>query len=188
MSQTNGRQDKGFAPWDGNLNKLFETLQNVDGSSQEHYNHVIAKLLQQLGSSQLYVFGDISYILDPIRGKYLSTARPQQTFSYFGMNQKSRYLKIGEVVGVGNGWLMMRKATITGLTIKARNNVNFTIEIRKNDNPALLWSINANAGQGISDMLDIDVEKGDFLQLFINGTAIDHPVAHLELAWRYENI
>jgi hypothetical protein len=185
MSQDQN-QDKGFSPWNGDLNKLFESLQNTDGSSQEHYNHIVSKLFGQIAGSQIFVFDTIAYILDPIRGKYLSTARINQEFSYYGQNQSSRYLKVGAVVSSGNGFLVMRDACITGVCTRSRNNQTYQLQIRKNDQITSLHTLNANAGVGIADTLDIDLDKGDYVQLFIDGNSIDHPVAFLELAWRYE--
>jgi len=184
MSEMDGRQDKGFPKWDGNLNKLFETLQNVDGSSVENYNHIISKLFQSIVSGNFTWVNGVPYIDDPLRGKKLSLTRATQSFGYYGPNQDSRYLRLSEVTTSGNGYMMMRDATITGLATRSRSPSAYQLEIRKNDNPNALYSLNANAGQGIADTLDIDLVAGDFVQIYLNGSSIDHPLAFLELAWR----
>lgn len=183
MSQDQN-QDRGFSPWDGNLNKLFETLQNTDGSSVEHYNHVISKILGSLASQNIQWINGVSYLTDPLRGKLLSLSRLNQSFNYYGPNQESRYLKIGDVVSSANGLIMTRNATITALTAQSRSTNNWSLQIRKNDQTTPLHTLNVNAGTGIADTLDIDVNAGDFIQLFINGSSIDHPLAFIELAWR----
>ena len=183
MSQDQN-QDKGFSTWDGNLNKLFESLQNTDGSSQEHYNHIISKLLNSLSAQNIQWINGLPYLQDPLRGKLLSLTRLTQSFNYYGPNQESRYLRLGDVVGSGNGLIMTRNACITALTAKSRSLNSWTVEIRKNDQATPLHTLNVNAGLGIADTLDINVNAGDFVQIFINGSAIDHPLAFIELAWR----
>ena len=178
-----------FQKWDGNLNKLFERLQESYGSSTEEYNHVLSSITQLLSSTSITWFNGVPYIQDPLRGKWLSTSRCLQEFNYRGQNQKSRYLKIGEVVGSGNGLLMMRKATITGLSTKSRSASNYSIEIRINDVVTPLYTLTASAGSGIADTLDVDVDAGDYVQLFMSvgaEDAVDHPLAFIEFAWRYE--
>lgn len=175
-----------FPTWNNDFNKLYEALQDAYGSSTEEYNHIISKILNQMAASQIYVFDGIAYILDPIRGKYLSTGRTQLSFGYYGPNQSSRYLRVEGVTTSGNGWMMMRNATLTGLCTRSRSSTTYQLQIRKNDVTTPIQTIVANAGSGVSDTLDVNVNKGDYVQLFIDGTAIDHPLAFLELAWRYD--
>jgi hypothetical protein len=175
-----------FPKWNNDFNKLFERLQEAYGSSTEEYNHIISSIFNDLGASQIFVFGDIPYIIDPLRGKYVSVARVQQGFGYYGPNQSSRYLRLESVTSSGNGYMVMRDGVITGLSTRCRNGVNYQVQIRKNDQETPLFTLNANAGVGVADTLDINVNKGDFLQLYMDGNSIDHPLAFLELAWRYE--
>ena len=35
-----------------------------------------------------------------------------------------------------------------------------------------------------NDTINIDVNKGDFLQAYCNGTSVDYPQALIEVAWR----
>lgn len=184
MSEMKGRQDKGFPKWDGNLNNLFELLQNIDGSSREHYNHVLSKLFNDIAILDVKWINGVPYMADPLRGKLLSVTRATQSFGYYGPNQSDRYLRLSEVTTSGNGYMMMRDATITGLATRSRSNANYQLEIRKNDQPSPLYMLNANAGNGIADTLDIDLDAGDFVQIYLNGSAVDHPLAFLELAWR----
>jgi hypothetical protein len=153
------------------------------------YKYVFNPLNQRLDT--VYIpdlvqwYDGVPYMQDPLRNKMLSMARMNQDFSYRGLDQSSRYLKIGEVVGSANGYLMTRDATITALCARSRSSNNWSIEIRKNDVVTSLSTLSVVGGEGIADTLDVDVNAGDFVQLFINGSGIDHPLAFLELAWRY---
>lgn len=134
-----------FPKWDGNLNKLFERLQESYGSSVEEYNHIVSSLFQNISVIAVEWQNGVPYLRDPLRGTLLSIPRVTQEFGYYGPNQSSRYLKLGSVVGSGNGFLCMRDACITGLSTRCRNGANYQVKIRKNDETTPLWTVNANA-------------------------------------------
>lgn len=168
------------------LDRLFEDLMRNE-SHRETYNQLISRFIQNFSTSLgIITWTDgIPYMYDPGRVKQISAYRMTYTGSYFGKAQQDRYLKLGEVTQFGNsGIVMMKPGAITGLWGKSRSVGNWTLHVKKNDDPTTLVSIPVNGSQGLNSNLDITFEAGDFLQLFIEGTGIDHPTAGLEVAWR----
>jgi len=167
---------------------MFERLQ--DSMHQpEDYNHLLARTLQRicqaLSTSEITWYQGTPYLKDPDREKFLSANRPTLQSAYYGLNQKDRYLRMSGVTTAGNqGFLVPKPATITGLWAKSRSIGNWIIEARKNGNPITLVSVNITGSFGSDMLVDIDVEAGDYLQFFLNGNAVDHPIAAMEIAWR----
>lgn len=168
---------------------FFERLQESQ-HQPEDYNHLIARTINEIcnfvsGSGGFIQKDGVLYYVDTLRNKVLSTNRTTPIGSYCGQNQKNRYMKFGDVVGKGNtGFLCPRAATITALWAKSRSTGSWTIEARRNDSPITLVSVGVTAGKGSNMVLDFDLNAGDYVQLFINGTGIDQPIASIELAWR----
>jgi len=175
-----------FKPVD--CDNLFELLMSKVDKPHEH-THIIAELLcKALANSAT---GAIEYVdgvpmhPDPVRGKTLSTARPVVIGSAHGRNKCDMYLKIGDVPSAGlQGFLLPRKATITGLWAKSRSAANWTIEARRNGVSLTLASTLVSGGKGSATNVDIDLDAGDVLQIYANGDGIDHPIAAVEIAWR----
>jgi len=150
---------------------------------------VIKSLNDKLGGNgeEITWADGVAYALDPLRDKLLSISTFVQSFGYYGLNQSSRYLKIESVASSGNGLILNRDATIVGLSTKARSDGNYQIEIRKNDIMVPMFVLNANSGLSVNNTLDLDVDLGDMIQLYLNGTEVDHPLAFIEIAWRQSN-
>ena len=167
---------------------LFERLQRLI-SNPEEYNHLLAKTLQDLCNAILtgaftWVDG-VPYILDTTRGEFLSAHRPTLTAAYYGRNMNNRYLRIDGVATAGSqGFYCPRKGIITGLWAKSRSNGAWIFEVRKNGAPITLVSTNVLSGVGSNPNVDIDVNAGDWLQFYLLGTQVDHPIAVCELAWK----
>jgi hypothetical protein len=166
-----------------NLKTLFEQLSELIDKPHE-YNHVISKILSQVSPIDVRWYNGNPYIKDPLRDKMLSLARPTVTASYYGQNQSSRYLKLGVNAMSHTGFLVPRDATITAVWAKSRNSVPWALEVRKNDIPSPIFTLTMPDGKGVSDQVDVDVSAGDYVQLFLNGESVDHPLAFFEIAWR----
>lgn len=168
---------------------LFERLCKRIHDPRE-YSQLIAEVLDllcQRSSEQEITWQDgIPYIEDPYRKKFISTFRPNLTTGWYGLNQKNRYLRMagGVTTGGNAGYLVPRKAVITGLWAKSRSNSPWAIEVRRNNNPITLASVNIIGSFGKDLLLDVDVDEGDFLQFYLAGTGVDHPIASMEMAWR----
>ena len=175
---------KGVCPPD-----LFELLCDRIHDPRE-YSHIIAEAIDLLcnrsAEQEITWLDGIPYIKDPTRDKFISTFRPNLTTGWYGKNQKNRYLRMaGGVTTAGSaGYLVPRKAVITGLWAKSRNNTPWVIEVRRNDSPITLASVNIVGSFGKDLLLDVDLDEGDYLQFFLSGTGVDHPIASMEMAWR----
>jgi len=90
----------------------------------------------------------------------------------------------GVTMAGAQGFLMPRDATITAMWAKSRSTGSWNVEVRKNGIPITLVSIPVVGSFGSDSTIDVDVYAGDFLQFYLNGTAVDHPIAGVEIAWR----
>lgn len=163
--------------------KFFDELnQRIDKPIE--YNSLISQLFSELSASTITWDNGIPYLTDPSRQKELSLSRPVITSAFYGLNQSNRYLRLDGVTASGNGFLCPRKATLTALWAKSRSETGWAIEVRKNDNPIALANTTVTDGWGKIDNLSIDVEEGDYIQLYLSGDGVDHPIACFEFAWR----
>lgn len=164
--------------------KFFEELvERIDKPIE--YSHLIARFLNQLAASQIVVINGIPYINDPIRGKLVSCARTIFTGAYYGLNESSRYLRVdGVTTASSQGILMPRDGVITAMTAKSRSVGVWNFEIRKNGIPITVSGIPVIGSFGNDPTMDVDFNAGDFLQFYLNGTAVDHPIVSVEIAWR----
>jgi len=126
---------------------------------------------------------------DNSRSKFLSASR--QTYK-FGVKHRnvasSRWLNIIDGIPTNvTGYKIPRNATITSITIQCSNNTGTTnFIVRKNDNPATIYSSSLSTSSNSVDNLNVDIDKDDWLQIFMSVTsgAVDFPLLVLELAWR----
>jgi hypothetical protein len=90
-----------------------------------------------------------------------------------------------------NGWRMIRKGTITAITIQTNGTSdvpNYKVEIEKNNiKTAILTLLVANTELGKHDTtINIDFDEGDFLQCYLDASAVEYPQVLIEIAWRQE--
>lgn len=75
-----------------------------------------------------------------------------------------------------SGFLLPYDATLIAITAKTGATETWTAEIRKNGNAAPIASVGiAAATSGVSNALSIDVNEGDEIQMYCNGTNINRP-------------
>jgi len=167
---------------------LFETLLSLIDKPYDR-DHLLAKLLCRILSGQLItpidVVDGVPMFYDPNRDKNLSFARPIVEAGAHGLNITNRYLKMEDVPSAGEqGFLLPRKATITGMWAKSRSIGNWSLEVRRNGVLLSMANVSIVNGEGSNSNIDIDLNAGDVLQIFAVGTAIAHPIAKVEIAWR----
>lgn len=128
----------------------------------------------------------ILYIYDGTRNKWLSVDRTMVGWGRNSANTSNEYLRqFNGAQSNNNGWRMIRNGTITAITAQSNINQTWTLEIRKNDATTVITSLTMTATQGNhNNTLNIDVNEGDFIQAFCNGTSIDYPQTLIEIAWR----
>jgi hypothetical protein len=167
---------------------FFQRLQNAM-KQPEDYNHLLARTLNKICQAVVpddIVWDDgVPYIHDPVRDKFISLHRATLTSGFYGRNGKDLYLRMNDVPTAGaQGFYCPRKATITGLWAKSRSGGSWILEVRKNGVPITLVSVTITGGKGGDKNTDIDVDAGDYLQFYLNGTGVAYPIGVVELAWR----
>ncbi len=136
---------------------------------------------------QMFVGNDgILYIYDGTRSKWLSVDRTMVGWGRSSGNTTNEYLRqFNGSPSNNNGWRMIRDGTITGITAQSNAVESWTLEIRKNDSATVITSLTMAAQNGNHNKtLNVDVNEGDFLQAYCNGTSVAHPQSLIEIAWR----
>ena len=111
------------------------------------------------------------YAYDGTRNKWLSVDRNLIGWGRNSNNTTNEYLRqYNGAQSNNNGWRMIRKGTITAITIQTNSNssADYTVEIEKNNNTtAILTLLVANTELGKHDTtINIDFDEGDFLQCY----------------------
>ena len=167
---------------------MFERLQRAHHHTED-YNHLLARTLNDLCrctfiSGVKWVDG-MPYLWDLSRSKWISLSRVTLQTAYYGLNQANRYLRVGTVTSCGaQGFLCPRPAVLTAIWAKSRSILTWTVEARKNGIPITLASANIINSFGSDLTLNVDVDAGDWLQVYLSGNSVDHPIAAVEFAWR----
>lgn len=169
------------------LQQLFEKLNDRIDKPIE-YNHILtselAKIDDVLSQAVIQWIDGMPYLYDPLRQRLVSVPRASFAFGWYGNNVTNRYLKLAEVTTMGTmGLPMPRKGIITALSGKSRNSSNWTLEVRKNGIPITMCQADIISGQGEENTIEVDFEKGDFLQFYASGSGIDYPIGMVEIAW-----
>ncbi|WCC43140.1 hypothetical protein PJJ26_04780 [Tenacibaculum finnmarkense] len=128
----------------------------------------------------------ILYIYDGTRAKWLSVDRTMVGWGVNNANTGNEYLRqFNGAQSNRNGWRMIRNATITAISAQTDINQTWILEIRKNDGTTAIASLTITNQQGNhNNTLNIDVNEGDFIQAYCNGTNVSHPETLIEIAWR----
>ncbi|MCD8402602.1 hypothetical protein [Tenacibaculum finnmarkense] len=128
----------------------------------------------------------ILYIYDGTRAKWLSVDRTMVGWGVNNANTTNQYLRqFNGAQSSQNGWRMIRNGTITAISAQTDINQTWTLEIRKNDGTTAIASLTITNQQGNhNNSVNIDVNEGDFIQAYCNGSSVDYPETLIEIAWR----
>ena len=121
------------------------------------------------------------------RNKWLSVQREFMFFSGRDNNNNSNeYARIGEFTSNQAGNRLLKKATLVGISIQTNGAETWTAEVRKNGSATVESSLTAVAVAGNeTSSLNVDFDKGDEIQVFINGAMVNRPNIKLEFAYRF---
>ena len=137
---------------------------------------------------QMFVSNDdgILYIYDGTRSKWLSVDRTMVGWGRNSNNTSNEYLRqFNGALSNQNGWRMVRNGTITAISAQSDIDQTWTFEVRKNDATTVIASITMTGIQGNhNNTLNVDINEGDFIQAYCNGTSVDYPETLIEIAWR----
>lgn len=74
------------------------------------------------------------------------------------------------------GFIMPWDCKIVGLSMGSDVAATWTLEVRKNDSATVIASLVCTAADKVyDDAIDVDIDAGDELQLYCNGTGIAYP-------------
>lgn len=136
---------------------------------------------------QIFIGDDgIMYAYDDTRSKWLSIDRTMIGWGRNAIITSSEYLRqYNGALSSDNGWRMIRDATITAITAQTNSDTSWILEIRKNDDPANILTLELTTESGKhNNLVNVDVAEGDFIQAYCNGTSVDYPQTLIEIAWR----
>jgi hypothetical protein len=126
-----------------------------------------------------------TYMLDPIRNKMLSIARYQFFAGRYSQNVTLEYLRFDDgIPGTSSGRVIRNNATIVSLGGMTSDVSSWYLKIFKYGSNSPILSQQIGTKSFTFNSLNIDVNAGDILQFFVDGTNIKMPLVELELAWR----
>lgn len=162
-----------------NHNGLYYTKTQLQtpNQSQVHWNNIIGV---PSGDTQV-VNGDV-YYFDTIRGKWLSSSENQFVWTENIIDGK--FMSIGSVISSDVGYIVPQNFTITKITISSTGHPTKEMQIRIDDNT--VYTFNLSDGRYTSTSLNIDVNTGNMIKIFVSGTgnAIKDVVAVIYGKWR----
>lgn len=129
-----------------------------------------------------YVDGDDVYFYDSTRDKDLGVAILEIGCGRNSANTTNQYLRTFNGVPMNQtGVALPWDATlIGGVAMGARNDQTWTIRLRKNDSATNIASLTVtNAYENHVTTADIDFDEGDRIQIYMEGTNINYPLARL---------
>jgi len=138
-----------------------------------------------LGTTKLNFTGTgVTATQDPVDLHKVDVAIPgvlsEDTFVFVsgrGAPMTDAYLRAaGDVPTNVAGFILPFNATITGLGVATTGNETWTAEVRKNNLAAVVASISMVAVAKKYEAKNVDVDAGDEIQTYCNGTAVDHPL------------
>ena len=141
---------------------------------------------------KVQIYNGQFFFLDTYRDRWLSTHR--HTFS-FGLDNKNissdRYMTaIGRMYTNNNGYNLIRNSVITGLSVRTDGISDCEFHIRRNGVGTDVTSISlSGVDHNEIEMLNIDLDKGDFLQIFmeVKSGNVDYPLLSVEVCWRHDS-
>jgi len=158
---------------------------------------IICEILGGCGSQggivgSLVVDGGVLWVYDEVRDKWLSSYRLTAAAGRKGRAKNSYLHLIDNQASNLTGYRMTRDGTITAIAAQTRTNETWTLQIRKNGNPANIVSLSLSGVSGAHNRsINIDVDEGDQIQFYADTTAflgIRDPFAWIEIAWRNDTI
>lgn len=145
-----------------------------------------------LGTANQYpvsMIGGILAVYDKTnsRNKFLSVNR--QYMYFWGRdsnNNTNEYARAGDFTSNQGGPVLMRNATLVGISAKTNGAETWTVRVRKNGVVTNLASLALSAVDKAQDItLNIDFNAGDDIEVYIDGTRINRPIITLEFAYRF---
>ena len=146
-------------------------------------------------TGQLAVIGDLLYMYDGTREKWLSA---ESTALHYGRNGEADDERLsfgGDVTNNSSGPKMPFNGTIVYMTIQSSggaNNKQFDIKINgtdvdnNNQDPTLDGRISLSSGSFTRTTYNIDFDAGDFITLEVRsqGLGVDDPAGVIWVKWR----
>ena len=129
----------------------------------------------------------ILLFFDNTRNKWLSSNREILNYSIDHKNvTNNRWVGLtGGVTSNNSGYKLIRNSTITGVSVQTKTNTTCSFEIKKNNDPTIIYSIDLfNESNKVYDDLDLTLVSGDYIQLSlnINSGLVSYLVINIEYA------
>lgn len=139
-----------------------------------------------VNDGSISIVGGIQYNYDGSRLKWLSNERKFLTAGRNSANVSNVYLEIDQsVTSSDTGYRILRNGTVTGIWAQTRDVASWVLEIRRNSVATPIISLTVSSDRGNHDAtINVDINEGDEIQFYVNGSGISKPVVGIEIAWR----
>jgi len=135
-----------------------------------------------IGDRSLDSADGLYYTFDGTR--WLSDARKDVVFSN-DRKVSNQYARLGDTPSNLSGYRIHRDALIKSISIQTNAVDTWVFEIRKNGSASPIVSVPVTASDGATALnVNVELDAGDRLQAYINGTKIEYPTGSVELVYR----
>jgi hypothetical protein len=142
--------------------------------------------ITNVADGSVVIIDGIQYNYDGTRAKWISNERKFLVSGRASNNVTNSYLNVIDgIVTSDTGYRAIRNAVITGIWAQTRNSHTWTFEVRRNKITTPVTSLSIVSARGnSSNNVNVNLEVGDEIQFYLNGTNISRPVVGIEIAWR----
>lgn len=121
------------------------------------------------------------------RNKFLSVSRQYVTFGGRDSTKTTNeYMRNALFTSNESSTRLMQNATLVGISTTTAEAETWIARVRRNGVVTNLYSKSMTASTGTQDVtLNVDLDAGDVVQVYCEGTDINRPLVVLEFAYRY---
>lgn len=132
------------------------------------------------------IVNNVLSVYDKTRTKWLSVYRDNIVFSgRDNSNNQDEYARVGQFTSNQAGYKILFDATLVGITVQTRSAGTYGVQVRRNGNTSSVYALPVLASDNASDnAVNTDLNAGDEIQVYLDGSSIDRPLITLILAQR----
>lgn len=185
-----GAYDEGLLPGDGRVINADSGPVEINSLTSTRAGFRIVPRTNMPSSApqsgEIVVNGNIMYMYDVGRAMWLSVQRQYLTFGRRN-DTRNQYLNlgVGNMPSNNSGFRMIKNGAIVGLSAQVDDNSTCQFQVRSNDQPGVVASIDLSNELGaVNNSLGVAFDQDDYLQAYLSSSSnVPDPVMIVEIAY-----
>lgn len=138
-----------------------------------------------IAGPRVVVLSNGTFVWDSTRSKMLSISRYTFSSGRYSRSVRNEYLRFDDgIPGSVSGKMVRYNATIVSIGGMTETSGSWRLKVFKYGSNTPIINLLISNQAFIFNNLNVDVNAGDVLQFFAEGSNIKMPLVELELAWR----